>query len=306
MHHDPRKNVLWVARSLEALGASRDVIERARAALKTARDRRKAPFVDRSLYVSWNAMMCDAFLEAGAILGRDDCTRYALTTLELLWNEAFVPGSGMVHRVPDPGPRPPDPGHWLLDDQAQAAAAFLTAYEHTGEGRWLDRARELTELMLAFYWDQDGGGFFDTREATRGFLGERGKPIQDAPTSSPNAVAALVLLRLGVVSGESRYAERAGQLLAAFAGRASELSIHGATYLRAVDWFIQGECKVVVADTTTSEMAELARAFYRPRKIVVSKAESPGTLVCAGSACAAPAFDAAALRATLETFGRSG
>ena len=37
--------------------------------MKAARDRRPAPFVDRTVYVSWNAMTAEAFLEAGAILG---------------------------------------------------------------------------------------------------------------------------------------------------------------------------------------------------------------------------------------------
>ncbi len=306
MHHNPQKNVLWVARSPEALGASRDVIERARAKLKTARDQRKAPFVDRSLYVSWNAMMSDAFLEAGAILDKPECTRYALKTLELLWSEGFVPGKGMLHRVPTPHAPRPVLDFWLLDDQAQAAAAFLTAFEHTGDGAWLDRARELTDMMLAFYWDEAGGGFFDSREQERGFLKARGKPIQDAPTSSPNAVAALVLLRLSVASEEPKFAQRAEQLLAAFAGRAAELSIHGSTYLRALDWLMNGECKVVVANDTTPNLAAIARYFYRPRKIVLANGKSAAVLVCAGTACAAPVTDEENLRATLETFGRSG
>src|SRR5205814_5916421 len=86
----------------------RDLAESARAKLKAARAKRTQPFVDRSLYVSWNAMMCDAFLEAGAILGRDDCTAFALKTLELLWTDGFVPGHGMVHRCPVSGVRSSD------------------------------------------------------------------------------------------------------------------------------------------------------------------------------------------------------
>src|SRR5205085_11983895 len=115
-----------------------------------------------------------------------------------------VPGSGMRHRVQSTVDRQQSTaggllstvdsrlstGPWLLDDQAQTASAFLAAFEHTGEGRWLDRARELIDMMLAFYWDKGEGGFFDAREQTGGFLVTRGKPIQDAPTSSANAIAA--------------------------------------------------------------------------------------------------------------------
>lgn len=323
MHHDPRKNVLWVARSVEALveelpdtptSRVRDLLESARAKLKAARDQRKAPFVDRSVYVSWNAMMCEAFLEAGAILERRDCTDFALKTLSLLWDEAFVPGHGMPHRLlPFPVSRPPQ-GPWLLDDQVQSASAFLAAYEHTGDGTWLDRARELMDMAVAFYWDAADGGFFDAREQSGGFLATRAKPIQDAPTASANATAALVLLRLAAVTEEPAFKQRAEQLLATFAGTAADLGIHGSTYLRALDWLIHGECRIVVADTTTTgPLVASALSAYRPRRAVVIKAASPvpGTpppvaLVCTGQVCAAPVSTPEALRAALETFGRSG
>ncbi len=325
MHHDPGRNVLWVARSVEAIAGELGVgpatvealLERARTTLKAARDRRTAPFVDRSVYVSWNAMLAESFLEAGAVLGRDDCTSFAVKTLTRLWDEAFVPGHGMPHRLaPREGAeaRSSRDGPWLLDDQVQSASAFLSAFEHTGDGRWLDRGRELTDMVLAFYWDAEHGGFFDAREQEGGFLAERAKPIQDAPTSSANATAALVLLKLAVMSGEDRFRARATELLEAFAGSAAELSIHGATFLRAADFLMNGESKVVVNDTTImGDLTRVALASYRPRRVVVPSARSPVAgrgapvaLVCAGSACAAPVGSAEELRHTLATFGRSG
>ncbi|HWO89065.1 MAG TPA: thioredoxin domain-containing protein, partial [Gemmatimonadales bacterium] len=174
MHHNPAKNVLWVARSVDAIAAEtgrdpdevRDLLERARARLKAARDARAAPAVDRTAYASWNAMLAGAFLEAGAILGRPDCTEFALRVLGVLWDRAFVPGQGIPHRVPSVPTVPTVPtvpSVFLLDDQAHTASAFLTAFEHTGDGRWLDRGRELVDIMLAFHWDPNGGGLFDTR-----------------------------------------------------------------------------------------------------------------------------------------------
>ena len=278
--------------------------------------------MDRSVYVSWNAMMADAFLEAGAILGRDDCTEFALKTLGRLWDEGLVPGNGMVHRIAD-GRRPmaesssaishqpsANSQPWLLDDQAHAAAAFLTAFEHTGDGRWLDHARELADIMIAFYWDDAEGGFFDAREQRQGFLAARAKPIQDAPTASGNGTAALVLLRLAVLSGEDAFRARAERLLAAFAGSAGELGIHGSTWLRAVDWLVRGECKIEVADDSKS-LLTLALASWRPRRVVLPRKELPGlaqpvALVCSGSVCAEPVKTPDALRQMLETFGRSG
>ena len=323
MPHDPQRNVLWVARSVEALvdeldieeSKVRELLAGAKAKLGAARGGRPAPFVDRTVYVNWNAMMAEAFLDAGAALGREDCARFALKTLERLWDEGFVPGHGMPHRLDATGTRHPTPNTpFLLDDQAQAASAFLAAYEHTGDGRWLGRARDLAEMMHAFYWDAEHGGFFDTLGASgAGFLTARAKPIQDAPTSSPNATAALVLLRLHAVTEEARFRERAEATLAAFAGSAAELGLYASTYARALDFLLNGECRIVVADATTMDGALLPSALsaYRPRKVVVPRRESPVpgipppvALVCAGTACAAPCRSPAELRATLESFAR--
>ena len=223
----------------------------------------------------------------------------------------------MPHRIatrtegPAPDSRLPHPGPWLLDDQAHAASAFLAAFEHTGDGRWLDRARELVDMTLAFYWDDDEGGFFDAREQTGGFLATRAKPIQDAPTASPNATAAIVLLRLAALSGEEKYRGRARLLLEAFAGTAADLGIHGATWLRALDWLLNGECQIEVADDLERHLHREALRHYRPRKVVLPRRGSPvpGTpppvaLVCADTTCAAPVHDSGALRKLLEHFGR--
>jgi hypothetical protein len=314
MSHDPQKNVLWEARSVEAIagetgldaGRVRDLLESARAKLKAARDLRPAPAVDGTIYVSWNAMLAEAFLEAGAILEREDCSVQALATLTRLWDDGYAPEHGMPHRLDA------REGPWLLDDQVQAASAMLTAYECTGAPPWLERARTLVERLLAEYWDADGGGFFDRPAGGEGFLGARAKPLQDAPTASPNAAAALVLLRLATIGGEERYRQHAERLLAAFAGSAAELAIHAATYLRALDFYVHGACKVEVADDDKS-LWHYALRHFRPRKVVapVTASPVPGlappvALVCAGTTCAAPVRGRDALREVLETFARGG
>jgi uncharacterized protein YyaL (SSP411 family) len=334
MHHHPEKNVLWVARTPEAIaeelkwesGRVEELLGSAKAKLKAARDGRKAPFVDRSQYTGWNAMLADAFFDAAAALDRPDVVAFGLKTCERLWDVAFVPGEGMPHRIPatrNPSSAIRASGPWLLDDQVHTAMAFLTAYEHTGDGRWLDRGRELMHMVEVFY-AADDGGYFDTRATdTTGFLAARAKPIQDAPTSAPNAVAALVLLRLYALTDEESFRARAEAVLAAFAGAAHELGLHAATYLRALDWFLNGPVTVKIAEPSalepltsspvSSPLSRLAQSFYRPRKAVRRMIDSPvpGTsppvaLVCAGTACAAPVREATELRTTLEGFGRIG
>ncbi len=328
MRHDPARNVLWVARDAAAIAAElgldpprvEELLRGARAKLKAARDRRAPPAVDRAVYTGWNAMLAEAFLEAGAVLARPDLSAFALRTLERLWRDA--PGSGglLRHRADAPAvatggaaaAAEDQAGPFFLDDQVQAASAALAASEHTGDARWLERSRDLMARTLERF-AADGGGLVDAvAGAPRGLLDQPALPIQDAPTPAANAVAALVLLRHAAITEDPSWTERAGRLLQVFAGSAEQSGLFTATYLRAVDWLLNGACRIVVADATTSPtLRATALAAYRPRKVVVPSATSPVggvappvALVCAGTACAAPVRDAAALLGTIQAFGR--
>ncbi len=313
MHHDPRRNVLWVARALPAIAAEMQVTEpeverllaSARAKLKAARDARPAPAVDRAVYASWNAMLAEALLEAGAILDRPEATLSATRALERLWAEARDADGLMLHRAGLAAPP-------LLDDQVQCASAAIAAYEHTADAAWLDRARALADLVLQRFADPDGGFVDSADQGGAGLLRERAQPIQDAPTPAPNAVAALVFLRLAAILEDERYRTAGERTLAAFAG-AADLGLFAATWLRGADFLLTGACRIVVAETTTiGPLTRMALATYRPRRALVHSATSPVpgqalpvALVCAGTACAAPTGDADSLRATLESFGRA-
>ena len=329
MHHDPRRNVLFVAMAeaeiAPAMGVSETDVVRllaaAAAKLRAARALRPTPAVDRSLYTNWNAMMAEAFLEASAVLGREDCRAFALKTLERLWAEAWRPEAGMAHHG---APLGAEPGAndlpSMLDDQVQAASAALAAFEHTGDERWLHRAERLARILTTAFRDTVGG-FFDVAAAGgTGLLSQRAKPIQDSPTPAPNAMAALVFLRLHAVTGDEAHRAEAEATLRAFAGGAAEFGVFAASYFRAIDALIRGMSTIVVADTTTAELASTALSTYRPRKVVLPQASRvsphlspltsslspPFALLCSGNSCAPPAHTPSELRTAMESFARTG
>ncbi|HEX2220707.1 MAG TPA: thioredoxin domain-containing protein [Gemmatimonadales bacterium] len=274
MHHNPGKNVLFVAAPLAAVArltglteeAATLLLASAKRKLLEARNRRPTPFVDRTRYASWNAMMASAMLRAGAVLGDGEARRHALATLELLQRES-----------PEPDALPHTPGGvtGLLDDQVQGAAAALDAYEATGDRAWLAWAERLMERVWRDYWDEASGGLFDTardRGGEQGLLPTRVKPVQDTPTPSPNGVAGITLMRLHELTADARWRERAGALVSAFAGGALELGLHGSAFLLALDWYLEPGTHLVVigeeGDAAADAMHRAALAGFAPRRVV--------------------------------------
>jgi len=289
MHHDHEKNVLWWKRDPAGDDES-PVLKDALKQLKVARDRRKAPFVDATAYVNWNAMMASAFLHAGAVLDRPECNTLALKVLSRIWAEAWDDGRGMAHVIGRAEPR------GLLEDNIHAAAAFLDAYEAKGDEAWLVRAIAVARHCVRAHWDEQAGGFFDLARDRPGaaYLATPAKPAQDAPTPSGNGVAALVLARLSALTEDHEFRRLLDRQLATFAGAAAQLGLHAATLLRALDWALNPATRVEVSGPrgeggAACAMHLVALQAYRPRKIVIRRsADQPAATVCVGTTCSLP------------------
>ncbi len=297
MHHDHEKNVLWWKQDpTEEEGA---LLTDGLSKLKAARDKRPAPYVDTTPYVNWNAMMASAFLHAGAVLDRPESNRLALKVLRRIWIEAWDETRGMSHVIGRADPR------GLLEDNVHAAAALLDAFEATGDEAWLQHALAIMRYCGRAHWDEAAGGFFDlAREGAGGttYLATPAKPVQDAPTPSGNGVAALVLARLWALTDDGTWRRLLDRQLQTFGGAAAQLSLYGATLLRAVDWAVHPITRIEVSGPegpgAACDMHLLALQRYRPRKIVVRKitpAAVPAATVCVGTQCSLPVQTRAAL-----------
>jgi uncharacterized protein len=330
MHHNPAKNVLFVAATVPALALRlarpedevRATLRRAQANLIAARAARPAPFVDRTRYTSWNAMLASAMLRAGAVLDDADARGHALLTLERLRSER-VAEDAVAHT--------PGGVRGLLDDQVQVAAGALDAAETTGDAAWIAWAERLMDRVWLDYWDEaGGGGLFDAARGRRdelGLLPARAKPVQDAPAPSPNGVAGIVCARLHELTGAGRWRERGLALVRAFAGRAEALGLHAAAYLLAVDSQLSPATHLVIVGEPGDPVAEAMHAdalrAFIPRRVVrriaptraagdtlpaamggmVAAGRAPSGYACTGTSCRAPAESEDAWRAVLADLG---
>jgi len=340
MHHNPAKNVLYVRASVEEIARRLNLSEErvqaglqsAKAKMYAARLKRPTPYVDKTIYTSWNALCISAYLEAARVLKLDAARHFALRSLDRVLGEGRGADGELVHVLAysdKDAERRQVPG--VLDDYAFTAMACLDAYESTSDLSYFDFARRIADTMLDLFFDPIAGGFFDTAnrnpENALGVLGTRRKPLQDSPTPAGNPVAAIALLRLDAYTNEAKYRQKAEQTLDAPAGAAGKYGLFAATYAIAGVQLLQPHMQVVVIGN-----GELANRLYeqavRPfstgktvlrldfNQVVAQnlppvlaetlphlptvKERKTAAIICADGSCQPPIFDPGQLAASLR------
>lgn len=322
MRENPEKNVLRIASTPDEITKDLDMshdqvsslIAQGNQQLLEARSMRPEPFIDKSMYVDWNAMMARAFLEAGRVFSREDLTELATKTLDRIWNIGWNPEKGLVHRLGDT----PGDSWGLLSDQAFYALSSLYAYEYTGNSIYLSHAQKCLDYSLQQLWDEETGGFNDKviQEGEIGALEIPSQPIQDSPTPGENAIAALALQRFYLLTEDQQYQEKAEATLRRFAGSIGQYSTFASTFGLATAQLIQQPLHILVIGDLESELWKTALTekyqleilqiidpkqtenipeIAQPRVKNISSDQLPVALVCTATSCTTPIQDSAEL-----------
>lgn len=265
----------------EAAGLETAVLEDKIAALKqklyAIRAQRVWPGLDNKVLTAWNGLMLAAFAEAGRALQRPDYTAIAGQTAEFLYRTMRT-ADGRLRRTWKPGSQPRYNAY--LEDYAYLADGLLALYQNSFDEKWFAWARELADVMLTRFHDAENGGFFDTSDDHEALI-HQPKDVQDNATPSGNAMAALVLLRLGLYTGEGLYWDVAEQAVSALYGPMLQHPNAFAHWLTAAT-FLLGEPQEVAivgqpAAADTQALLHTLFAQYRP-DLVVAVGENGDTI----------------------------
>jgi uncharacterized protein len=338
MHHNPAKNVLYVRAPVEQIGVRLGMPpDRVQALLASAREKlyaarlgRPTPFIDKTVYVSWNALCISAYFEAARALQLEDTRRFALRSLDRILAEGWNHEAGLQHVIAysEPGAEKPRVAG-LLDDYAFTALACLDAYEATSDLSYFHFAQRIAERMIARFFDEAAGGFFDAENTDApdalGVLATRRKPFQDSPTPSGNSAAIMALLRLHAYTNDASYREKAERTLRVFAGVAEQFGMFAATYAIAAVMFSQPHTQVVVIGSgqEADRLYRAALESFSSNKVVlqfrdneltpqnlppalaeslpdVPRSQGSAAVICSGFRCQRPVTDAEQLTELLR------
>lgn len=319
----PSRSLLYLAmtrkEAAEKLGESLETVsQRDReilAALARARGARTAPPLERAIYVDSCSSAVVAMFEAWRVLGRSDALEAGKAALDRLL--AAIPANGpMLHRVspaPEPGVDPT-----LALDHMMLARAALAGYEVTEEERYLAAAKELVERADRLFWDTEGTGYYDivSDPNARGYLSIRRRLPNDTAYPALNSLAARVLARLALLTGETEYRERGDICLKQLVAHAKDLTYRMGGLGLALDAYLRAPTQYIVVgrqgDTKADELRLSALRMLDPGKIVqrlvpgrddaaldrmrLKKGSNAYAVVCRSGKCSDPAKDEASLK----------
>ena len=295
-----------------------DVIKRGKEALWLEREKREHPLLDDKALASWNGLMLRAFAEAAAALERQDYLDAATKNADFLLT-SMRPEGQLLRSYREGQAKLPG----FLEDYSFVADGLLALYEATFERRWLDSAVELADEMIALFWDESAGAFYDTGLSHEELV-IRPRDVFDNAQPCGGSVASDLLLRLSVVTGNEDYATKAVAPLRTLAELMGRAPAGTGRWLAALDFYLSAPKEVAIignsSDAATADLLRTVNGRYLANRVIVgadsenAATESglpllegrgmvdskPTAYVCENYACQLPVTDAEALAKQLS------
>jgi uncharacterized protein YyaL (SSP411 family) len=286
--------------------------------LFNVRELRVRPGRDDKTLAAWNGLMLTAFAEAANILGRDDYREIAVRNAEFIISQLLR--DGRLLRTYKSGQAKLN---GYLEDYAYVIEGLLAVYEATFELRFFTQARALANTMMSRFWDEEDGGFYFTSSDHEELI-TRTKDYFDNATPSGNSVAAMALLKLGLLTQEQDYSRCAVAILRALRPAMARYPSAFGYLLGALDFYLSEPKEIAIVGKLDSHevrsFGEVIHSKYLPNKVVAacepgdeaavaeirlladrSAIDSqPTAYVCRNYTCLAPASSTEELIARLE------
>jgi uncharacterized protein YyaL (SSP411 family) len=286
--------------------------------LFAARETRQKPFRDEKIITSWNGLMLSGLAESLKITAKPSFLAAANRTIQLIFTKMFSHGL-LLHTYKDGNAKQLG----FLDDYAFLAVGLLDFYEATLERSALERAVEVTEVMVREFWDSSEGGFFYTGNSHEQLI-SRTKPVFDASVPSGNATATELLLRLYHLTGKEDFLGKAETVLRSYSHAMESQPFGFAHMICALDFYLRKPKEIVLIgkleDSKTKELLAEINSIYLPNitlqlvgpdqpldevsPLLAGKTQINGdatAYVCQNYTCSAPVTRREQLRSLLVT-----
>ncbi|MBS3782377.1 MAG: thioredoxin domain-containing protein [Candidatus Thermoplasmatota archaeon] len=232
------KNVLYIDEDLEDAAkqfgkdkeAVEEVLEEMKKTLFEKRMSRDSPGKDEKILTDWNSLMIAGLALASRILDDEEIHEEAENTLEFILDKLEKEGQ-LYHRYIEGEVRI----EGMLDDYAFLIWALLEMYENNRKEGYMKKAEDLTEKMIAKFYDEGEGGFYFSFSEE---LPINKKESHDGSYPSGNSVALLTLVKLSSITSDDRYKDKAKEMIRSFGRNIRSSPGNHTMFLYSIESFI--------------------------------------------------------------------
>ena len=281
--------------------------------LLAARATRIRPGLDDKVLTSWNALVIRGLASAARIFMRQDYFDIAQRCLRAIKIECWQDERLLALSPTDDRLLPA-----YLDDYAHLLQAILDCLQYEWSDIDLAFAVKLADQLLDYFADQAHGGFFFTASDHEKLI-QRPKSWPDEAMPSGNAVAALALHRLGLLTGRQAYTQTAEKALQSVADNVNQTPFHAASFVALLEAVNRPPYQIILRGEPAILTRWRAQILPRlkpdqiayfipydakdlPQEIAQRSSDKPiSAWICEGFSCRPPVHDLDSLLATLQS-----
>ena len=280
--------------------------------LLAVRATRIRPGLDDKVLTSWNALVIRGLATAARVFVRQDYFDIARRCLCAIKNECWRDERLLASSATTDKQLPA-----YLDDYAHLLQAILDCLQYEWSDTDLAFAVKLADQLLDYFADNAHGGFFFTATDHEKLI-QRPKSWQDEAMPSGNAVAALSLHRLGLLTGRRVYTQSAERALQSVADNINQTPFHAASFVALLEAVNMPPCQVILRGEPAILTRWRAQILPRlkpdqaayfipydasdlPEELAQRSSDKPiCAWICEGFSCRPPVYDLDVVLAALQ------
>ena len=252
------------------------------------------PVTDTKAIAAWNSLMISGLARAAAVFQEPSYLELATKAANFILTQQWL--EGRFHRLNYDG-------KVMVKAQSEDYAFLIKALldlqaASPTDNQWLERAIAVQEEFDDLLWSIELGGYYNNSVDAGKELLVRERSYVDNATPAANGVAIANLVRLGLLTDNTEYLERAAKALKAFSSVLEHSPQACPSLFVALDWFLHG----TVVKTTSEQLKKLIPLYFPTTvyRLETTLPDNAIALVCHKFSCLEPAMTEEQLFAQLQ------
>ncbi len=168
--------------------------------LLKVRATRVRPGLDDKTLTSWNALMISGLAKAYQVFGEDKFLEAAVKNAEFILSQQTTKEGKLLHSYKNGTSKL----NGFLEDYCFVIEAYIDLYQSTFEEKWLERAKDLTDIVIEDFYNDERGMFYFTEKAATGLVARK-MELNDNVIPASNSSMAKSLNNLGLLFDNNAY-----------------------------------------------------------------------------------------------------